>query len=105
MTLRISFVIVACVAAVALTACGGNINQANYDKIKAGMSVSDVEAILGKGSEEASSALDTSGMPGGMPGMPNMKTSMKVMAWKSGNNVITASFMNGKLMTKGKAGF
>jgi len=62
---------------------GSSVSQANYEKLKNGMTVSEVKAILGKPYDER----DMMGS--------------KVLTWKSGDNVIQCSFMNDKLMIKG----
>ena len=41
-----------------LASCSGKLNKDNYDKISNGMSVSQVESILGKGESQASSNVD-----------------------------------------------
>ncbi len=41
-----------------LSSCSGEINKDNYDKISNGMSISQVELILGKGESQASSSID-----------------------------------------------
>jgi len=77
--------------------CGGmnRVNQANYQKIEDGMSLSQVESILGKGKEQASS--------GGSFGGITMQA--KGMVWQDGNKVITVMFMNDAVQSKAQMGF
>ena len=83
-------------SAIILTGCSGKINKDNYGKITNGMSISQVESILGEGESNASSSVDL-GEYGG-----NIST--EVMTWQSGMKVITISFSNGKVMTKAQYG-
>ena len=79
-----------------LVSCSGKINQKNYDKISNGMSVSQVESILGKGESEASSNVDLGEYGGNI--------SSEVMTWQSGTKVISITFSNGKVMAKAQNG-
>lgn len=81
---------------VILMGCSGKINKDNYSKISNGMSISQVESILGEGESNASSSIDL-GEYGG-----NIRS--EVMTWQSGMKVITISFSNGKVMTKAQYG-
>ncbi|HET6428823.1 MAG TPA: outer membrane protein assembly factor BamE [Phycisphaerae bacterium] len=84
--------------------CGGKVvNKSNYDKIKMGMTVSQVEAILGKGQQKVET---TGGLPPapGMPGMPTMTTSASIMVWAEGKSTITVTFMDGKVAVKAQSG-
>ena len=83
--------------------CGGKgkvVNKSNYDKVKIGMTVAKVEAILGKGQQKVE---QTGGMPG-MPGMPKMAISAKIMVWTEGGKAITVTFMNDKVTLKAHQG-
>jgi len=79
-----------------LVSCSGKLNKDNYDKISDGMSVSQVESILGKGESQASSSVDL-GEYGGT-------ISSEVMTWQSGTKVISITFSNGKVMAKAQNG-
>ncbi|MFM1894656.1 MAG: hypothetical protein RIQ90_1822 [Bacteroidota bacterium] len=79
-----------------LLSCSGKLNKDNYDKISNGMSVSQVESILGKGESQASSSVDL-GVYGG-------NVSSEVMTWQSGTKVISITFSNGKVMAKAQNG-
>lgn len=60
------------------------------------MSVSSVEAILGKGESQASSSIDLGDYGGNI--------SSEVMTWQSGTKVISITFSNGKVMAKAQNG-
>jgi hypothetical protein len=66
-------------------------SKANYEKIKAGMPESTVEAILGKGEEVSSTSF--------------MGQTAKIMQWTSGFRNITVQFQNGNVISKAQVGF
>ena len=75
------------VGAFCLAACGASrINQANFEKIKTGMSLAQVQAILGEPTE--ASSVDLAVFSG---------TASK---WRQGDVTITIQFVNGKVMAK-----
>jgi hypothetical protein len=59
------------------------------------MTLSQVEAILGKGTEQGSSDASFGGL----------SMSAKQMIWQEGNQIITISFMNNKVQGKAQMGF
>ena len=79
-----------------LAGCSGKLNKDNYDKISNGMSVSQVESILGKGESQASSNVDLGEYGGNI--------SSEVITWQSGTKVISITFSNGKVMAKAQNG-
>ncbi len=98
-------------------ACAGKVTKENYDKVATGMSPKEVEAILGPGTEQASSSVTVptpsitmpAGMPGmsgmsAMPGMAGGAVSGKVMTWQSGGKMITVTFFNDKVAAKAQVG-
>jgi hypothetical protein len=85
----------------ALVGCGGSkVSKVNYDKIKDGMTVAEVEGILGKGEEQAS--VSVPGASAGGVSVPGM--SGKNYVWKDGTKVITITFLNDKVSAKAQAG-
>lgn len=81
------------VLAAALAACGSRVTLENYQKLKAGMTVEEVEAILGSGTEvEASSGL-LSGA--------NAPTKLR---WTGGGAAISVTFVDGRLKSLSKEG-
>lgn len=77
----------------AVSGCG-KITKSNYDKIQTGMTVGQVEAILGKGTEKAGIA----GAVGQVAG------SGKVMTWGNEKKSITVTFANDKVVAKTEQG-
>ena len=96
-----------------LTGCGSKISKSNYDKIKDGMTLAEVEETLGKGSEQASSntggPVEVPGMSAGGVSVPGQTVNMpkmsgKAMVWQEGGKVISITFINDKAMGKAQTG-
>ena len=81
---------------VILIGCSGKINKDNYSKISNGMSISQVESVLGEGESQASSSVDLGAYGGNI--------SSEVMTWQKGMKVISITFSNGKVMAKAESG-
>ncbi|MEO8430846.1 MAG: hypothetical protein ABI592_04995 [Acidobacteriota bacterium] len=97
-------------------ACAGKMTSENYAKINNGMTQAQVEAILGPGTEQASSGVAVPAMPAmpaGVPtpaagatgiGAPGTTVTTKVLVWQKGGKMITATFMNDQLVAKTQVG-
>jgi hypothetical protein len=85
----LAFFLVACVAG-----CASRINEANYDKIEPGMTVGEVEDLLGMGQIEESGSL----------AVPGYNLSAKVMVWRSDSKWIRIIFEDDKVVTKSQMG-
>lgn len=72
--------------ALLLVACGSKINQANFDKIKDGMTKAEVTAILGQPTSSDSMGI------GGLTGSSSV--------WKDKHGTISIQFVNGKVQLK-----
>jgi len=72
---------------VAMTGCGSKISKSNYDKIKTGMTLSEVQGILGPGVEQASA--------GGVLG--KITAAGKIVKWTDGKKSITITFVDDKV--------
>ena len=88
-----------------LPACKSRVNKANYDKVKEGMSLEEVEKILGKGSKETGDGSNVAGQFG--VALPSVPTSGggDVYTWESSENTIRLTFRGGKLVHKHATGF
>ena len=88
-----------------LPACKSKVNKANYEKVKEGMSLEEVEKILGKGDKETGDGSNVAGQFG--VAIPSAPTSGggDVYTWESGNNTIRLTFRDGKLVHKNATGF
>jgi hypothetical protein len=89
--------------------CGSRVTQANYDKIKVGMTEKEVVAILGPGKEAHSSGFDlgkkTVELPGGMKfDMSGLSFSGKIMKWEDDKRAIFVTFVNGEVKLKTQNG-
>jgi len=87
-----------------ITGCGSDVTQSNYDKVQTGMTQDQVEGILGKGEEQASSAVSVPGMSAGGVSVPGMSTSAKVVSWQDGSKMITVTFQDGEVIGKAQNG-
>ncbi|MCB9845265.1 MAG: hypothetical protein H6811_04680 [Phycisphaeraceae bacterium] len=83
--------------------CEDSVSQGNYDQIQAGMSVSQVEDILGGGTIQSSegTSIGASGLTDAAKEDPDVKTYL----WESGNRQIIITFRKGEVATKRKIGF
>lgn len=88
-----------------LPACQSKVNKANYEKVKEGMTLEEVEKLLGKGSKETGDGSNVAGQFG--VALPSAPTSGggDVYTWESGNNTIRLTFRDGKLVHKQATGF
>jgi hypothetical protein len=93
------------VACLMLTGCGRKLTKANFDKVQNGMSLSDVQQLLGKGEKEAGDGSNVAGqfgiaLEGGGGGSKNVET----YVWESGDKKITVYFRDGKVTSKNSTG-
>jgi hypothetical protein len=90
--------------AVLTAGCGKgnkNITKANFEKIKPGMTVSEVEALLGRGEDEAdlslgegSSVAGSAGIGGDFDSVAKPKSSTRWRKWGSDTKFIRVGFDN-----------
>ena len=84
---RLRVVTLSLVICIGLVSCSGSkISQENFEKIQTGMTLAQVQAILGEATE--SSSLDVAVVSG------------TVSKWKAGDVTITIQFFNGKVVSK-----
>lgn len=91
---------IACV--LVLAGCESKVTQENYDKITVGMSLAQVEEILGSGEPQDSSgtSIESSGLTSGANVNPDAKT----YVWQSEGKQIIVNFMKDKVVSKNKRG-
>lgn len=88
-----------------LPACKSKVNKTNYDKVKVGMTLAEVEKILGKGSKETGDGSNVAGQFGvAIEAAPTVGGG-DVYTWESGDNTIRLTFRSGKLVHKHATGF
>jgi hypothetical protein len=80
-----------------LVACGGDISHENYDKIQTGMTMDQVEQILGPGEDQSSSGVEISSA--GMAGK-SREDRTKTYLWKDGSKQIIVEFEQNKVTNK-----
>lgn len=68
----------------------GKLNRENYDKIQNGMTVQQVQEILGKPDETTSGGTEVLGFGG----------TATTMTWRSGDQSIVVTFVNDKVVRK-----
>lgn len=88
-----------------LPACKSKVSKANYDKVKEGMSLEEVEKVLGKGEKETGDGSNVAGQFGvAIPATPTSGGG-DVYTWESGDKTIRLTFRSGKLVHKASTGF
>lgn len=93
----ISFLLLATLilAPILFVGCGRNqITKDNYSQIKTGMTIDEVEAILGSGTEQASSDASFGGI----------SIDVKNMIWQNEDQIISITFSHGKVKAKTQMG-
>ena len=85
----------AILALIVVVACGGGVSQENYDKIKDGMTLEEVEDILGKHTGGGGASAEVGGL----------KLGGAAYKWEDGDKSITVTFTNDKVSLKAKTGF
>ena len=77
---------------VTMAGCGKSmdVSKEAYDKVETGMTLAQVEAILGKGELQT----------GGSGGIGNLTGSAKIYKWVDGDKTITITFVNEKVKTR-----
>ena len=90
----VSGVLLLALVSMTVMGCGSKVSKENYEKIKDGMSLADVEKLLGEGEVQ-----------GGAAGaIANLGGSAKMYKWTDGDKVITITFVNDKVSLKASSG-
>jgi hypothetical protein len=78
--------------------CGKNkVTKANFDKLKEGMTLAEVEAILGPGEKQTGDAANVAGQFGvALPSNEGAK-GVDTYVWEKGNKKIQLCLVNGKV--------
>lgn len=92
----------ALVLVLALAACDAKVTSENYDKIQDGMSLAEVELILGQGTLEEASG--TSLGTGGIPERTGDDTERQTFVWEENGKIITVQLVDGIVTSKTKRG-
>lgn len=86
--------------ALPLAGCESKVTNDNFNQITTGMSLAQVEAILGKGENVTPTGMSVSGA--GIASSSSSKDDM--YSWKDQGAEITVTIRDGKVVAKGKAG-
>jgi hypothetical protein len=88
-----------------LAGCGkSKITQENYAKIENGMTLDEVEHVLGNGTPAGGDGSLVAAQVGVDVGSGASRSSTVEYIWESGNNSITVAFRQGKVVNKRKTG-
>jgi hypothetical protein len=80
------------------------VTDENYEAITQGMTVDEVERILGAGEQQTSGGVGISGA-GVMGGSNDASSDRQVYLWKGEGKQIIVTFKDGKVVSKNKTGF
>ena len=84
----------------ALVGCEKKVTVENFDKIQIGWTKTQVENLLGSGTDETASGTSISGA-----GIPDNKAAAeKTYVWREGGLTLTIIFKDGKVVQKEKVG-
>ncbi|MCI0376011.1 MAG: hypothetical protein L0215_00240 [Gemmataceae bacterium] len=87
-----------------VSACGdGKVTKANFDKLQLEMTKSDVESILGAGTQQGDPSSGVAAQFG--VNLAPSSNRDQIYVWESGNKSITLHFRGDKLKYKTSAGF
>ena len=89
---------------VLLAGCAEAVSDENYEAVTQGMTLDEVERILGAGEQQTSGGVDVSGA-GVMSGSNDSSSSRQVYLWKAEGKQIIITFKDGKVASKNKTGF
>jgi hypothetical protein len=85
------------------------VTKDNADKVKNGMTVAEVEEILGPGTKLAASEVQVKKLPGGMQFGQDLKKLLQSggtgLKWEDGNKSVRIGFQNGKAAIINKSSF
>lgn len=87
-----------------LASCGGGIDSESYDKITVGMTLTEVEGMLGSGERQDASGTSI-GASGIVEGSSNANNKRQTYVWNEGDKSIILVIENGKVASKSKKGF
>jgi hypothetical protein len=93
---------VAAVLALCLLAagCKTKLTKANYDKINNGMTLEEVEAILGRGDKEGDGSGVAAQAGVDLQGLAPAKSNVVAYVWEGGGKTVRVYFVNGKVTKK-----
>ena len=88
-----------------IPACKSKVNKTNFEKVKEGMTLDEVEKILGKGTKETGDGSNVAGQFGvALPSTPTTSAG-ETYNWESSAHTIAVTFRQGKVANKRSSGF
>src|SRR5262249_17806844 len=88
-----------------LGGCGNRqITKENVDKVQNGMSLADVEKLLGKGEQDSGDGANIAAQAGVAIEPAGGPKNVQTYIWETGNKKITIYFRDGKVASKNSAG-
>ncbi len=101
--MRIRLPALMCVVLLVLVGCEEKVTLEHYEQIQKGMSLAQVEQILGKGRLEEAGG--TSLGVGGIPERTGDDVSNRTYVWEEDGKIITVRIVDDKVASKTKRGF
>src|SRR5690242_8465515 len=84
-----------------LAACNNKVNDQNFEKVKDGMTVSEVQSVLGEGEKDETGGFSI-GAGGTMGSSSSAGSSRQTYVWKEDTKQIVIEFKDGKVVSKRK---
>ena len=88
-----------------IPACKSKVNKTNFEKVKDGMTLDEVEKILGKGTKETGDGSNVAGQFGVAISSAPTVGGGESYVWESSAHSITVTFRQGKVVNKRSSGF
>src|SRR5262245_12458469 len=101
-TLLLGRLTICCFLAAGLAGCGSKITKENFGKIKEGMTLDEVEKVLGSGTHQSGAGIDAVG--GGQAIAVGGGGKTEVYTWESDKKKIIIYFQGGKVKTAQQSG-
>jgi hypothetical protein len=98
---RLAVVLALCLL---VPACKSKVNKANFDKIKAGMTLEEVENLLGKGTKEGGDGSNVAAQFGVDLSSAPVAGAGETWTWESGGKSITVIVREGKVVATRSSG-
>jgi hypothetical protein len=99
---RLAVVLALCLV---IPACKNKLTKANVEKVKEGMTLDEVEKIIGKGNKETGDGSNVAAQFGvALPATPT-GNAPEIYTWESGNKTVTLYVREGKVLKKVESGF
>lgn len=92
------------VVAAAVVGCENKVSEESFDQVNVGMTIDDVEHVLGKGEVDESGGYSISS-GGVIGGSSDAQARRKTVNYKDGKKMIIVEYADNKVVSKRKVGF